>query len=1337
MKPFIYLNFNCLKLKNAISANIGFLILCFILTFQNLPLIGQTGPGLNWNRDHWYGMDDNIEQDESGEDWYYDISTYSEEDIIVGYVAAGYSSTLNDFGSFNCMDCGEFAVECDEFESENFKRGCVYPKLAEMDKNGEVEWYEIYTKGQGWFRQVIQLDDESGYIAVGQIKYDGGENPGDLAYYFEGDPYYLPECAVPEGHIPGDPIPKYELMYVVKTDMEGEILEEAVYGIANPGIENLIDFTSDAYGVIQDDDGNLIIAGYAEKLWNNPITMEDEKRRRGYVVALNPTTLMVEYENILYEDDNFNSHSTCLIEMDDDFYVFSTKKTAEIPELYGHIFINRLSNSLADIGTAFEITSTEEPDLDGLPSYCTSVAYDVIIDDGDLVTAVLVNRTNDVQSVTDEGLVHVYRIHPGTTPEWTFEANLSIVDDEETELFRAYDLKVGITNTSDGGFAVTSTLHDTDLFEDDVFGYEYYNVDCDPLTPDEQFCDCDLYYDDTKTWNSNPYIAKFDNSDILEWRNAYIVTDGYGTYYPNDIKRLECVYEILQDDEGGFILTGNNSKNFDDDFVYRVFDECNINQTYTGTYDLVDPEPINESVVWSNNAKIKGIVTIQSGGTLTIKDNAIIQFADSKAANHDTYIRVKRGGRLIIEGGAKLTGNTTCGTMWEGIYVEGTSGTSHPTPSAFISASYTNSNHGFVWIKGDAIIENARTAISLGLTRKFIPPVTGNWGGGIIIADDAHFINNTTDIEFYPYTHVNRSLIRNSEFLTNSALADVNEIPQAHIEMKIVKGVNIRGNHFENSVDDAIYYGAERGVAVKGTDAAFKFNDNPNAFGATGGAGSAPNTVIDLYYGIYATQFTVAADNIVIDANTFEENVRSIYLGGTELAEVNLNAITMPAKSNYGLYLDASTDYGVEENYFTGSGATNPIGQTGIVINDNGTSNNRIYRNAFTDIAYGIKAQNSNGNTTSGIFFKCNTFDENKYDIAVTSGGIKKDQGECVLSNVTTPAGNLFTDNLTTSTLQFAANSGVDEIIYHHHNDANSSTAPFYEPYEFSTSIITLDECTENFNSTNSCPEDFSDGGGSRLGNSAPRGVVDYNLNLKEIKDSLSQFFADIERNKLIRYYLDSEQIAELSTFLSTDSSSRAASLNAVIAMKQGNYEAASSNIQLIDENINSDEFGYSNELYSILNELNQDTLSWFDMNAEQFEKIKQLSTKNNRIGVVAKLILEEISSVPYEEPLEEINLESDEDYKEQSEINETGAIQIYPHPVGSQSVIEILLSDLPENSRFIIYDLHGKVLFNYDLLQQSTLIIVNNDMLTSGLYLGVVTSNNMIKQSIKFVVNE
>ena len=72
-------------------------------------------------------------------------------------------------------------------------------------------------------------------------------------------------------------------------------------------------------------------------------------------------------------------------------------------------------------------------------------------------------------------------------------------------------------------------------------------------------------------------------------------------------------------------------------------------------------------------------------------------------------------------------------------------------------------------------IKNARVGISLGLPKSFIPPIGSGYGGGMIIADDAHFINNTTDIYFYPFTKLNRSLIRNSEFTTNAALIDFNE----------------------------------------------------------------------------------------------------------------------------------------------------------------------------------------------------------------------------------------------------------------------------------------------------------------------------------------------------------------------------------------------------------------------------------------------------------------------------------------------------------------------------------------------------------------------------------
>ncbi|MBK9457436.1 MAG: hypothetical protein IPO24_18540 [Bacteroidetes bacterium] len=93
-------------------------------------------------------------------------------------------------------------------------------------------------------------------------------------------------------------------------------------------------------------------------------------------------------------------------------------------------------------------------------------------------------------------------------------------------------------------------------------------------------------------------------------------------------------------------------------------------------------------------------------------------------------------------------------------------------------------------------------------------------------------------------------------------------------------------------------------------------------------------------------------------------------------------------------------------------------------------------------------------------------------------------------------------------------------------------------------------------------------------------------------------------------------------------------------------------------------------------------------MNAEQLEKIKQLSIVNNRIGIIAKHILEEISGVPYEEPLEEINTATIENYKETSEINKIEGIQIYPHPVGSQSILQISAHrpTITQNVSFIIY---------------------------------------------------
>lgn len=65
----------------------------------------------------------------------------------------------------------------------------------------------------------------------------------------------------------------------------------------------------------------------------------------------------------------------------------------------------------------------------------------------------------------------------------------------------------------------------------------------------------------------------------------------------------------------------------------------------------------------------------------------------------------------------------------------------------------------------------------------------------------------------------------------------------------------------------------------------------------------------------------------------------------------------------------------------------------------------------MTSIKYGVKVQGNNGNASNGLELKCNTFNTNKYDIALISqdaitATFKKNQGYCGTEN--SPANNLF-----------------------------------------------------------------------------------------------------------------------------------------------------------------------------------------------------------------------------------------------------------------------------------------------------------------------------------------
>ena len=115
------------------------ILLIYSATFSQIP----AGPGMQWHKDQWYDMENIPQQENSGEDWHYDIKPYFEESDPKGYIACGYSTTKNEFGEFSCIDCDELTIDCTEFEIVAHQRGCVYPKIAEMDLKGNIEWYSI------------------------------------------------------------------------------------------------------------------------------------------------------------------------------------------------------------------------------------------------------------------------------------------------------------------------------------------------------------------------------------------------------------------------------------------------------------------------------------------------------------------------------------------------------------------------------------------------------------------------------------------------------------------------------------------------------------------------------------------------------------------------------------------------------------------------------------------------------------------------------------------------------------------------------------------------------------------------------------------------------------------------------------------------------------------------------------------------------------------------------------------------------------------------------------------------------------------------------------------
>ncbi len=208
----------------------------------------------------------------------------------------------------------------------------------------------------------------------------------------------------------------------------------------------------------------------------------------------------------------------------------------------------------------------------------------------------------------------------------------------------------------------------------------------------------------------------------------------------------------------------------------------NLAVTHSGT--------LSSSQTWTGDIFISDDLIIPSGIELTI-DDATVRVREGKS------IKVQNGGKLIIDFSTlgETFGCSTTPHLWEGIMVNG-GGNTQPqknTPAGVYLS-------GRVVIQNNSVIKNARYGVSLG--------ESSSSSGGVVQTYNSTFKNCRFSIFFPGYISPtqpdkNYSIINETKFIWDAMLYGFTNF-NTHIWMADVKGINITGCKFSNTVPKSI-----------------------------------------------------------------------------------------------------------------------------------------------------------------------------------------------------------------------------------------------------------------------------------------------------------------------------------------------------------------------------------------------------------------------------------------------------------------------------------------------------------------------------------------------------
>lgn len=1109
------------------------IIFLLLLIITNSFLQSQTlaPPTIDWQSVSY--MDEDINgnpstQNDSGEEWWYEHKNIYVSGIHTGYVTVGYSSlvskgngpadlnTYNDVVNYynegtnsyyNPIVATDYDYnnvtpngDCTDRDYAGEHRTPVRGTVALNDLNGNMIWCKAFTSGE--MQGVVQAGN---YIYV--IGSHFGTRPlNNHSAFLTYNPtlsnptndFSILSVGLSPMSIPSSDVKRR--IYVAKLDLSGNILWEHIYGGIDYATNKELALKSEAYpyDIIVSSNNNLIIAGNITDITGAA------SEGKSFVFEVETTNGFLINKNILPNNTillNGSSGIQCNGAGGKAICEIGTTQTyAYAAEV---IFYQPNANPALTIfeyqAAVYKLNSSLIPTQNptrfyGQKSNVWDITYHTALNK--ILLPLVDNCAFCANAGINNATGNIYKLDPNT---------LSVIGPAiSMGPITAYDLRVGVCETADGGFAAVSS--------NSPVAY--------PLPTASELAgltSCVGFNSDShQVFDTDALVCKFSSSGTLQWKKVFDVKQTPPirprASFPGDIKRQECLYKISQAQDGGYVISGNTSFNFDDNYLVKIKNDCQTlasydykpttelpNQPfgpYTSAFNPNVALQVSGNVVWNSSKKIKGVIVINNNSSLTINGvNTVIEFADSNYVGFGSGIYINNGGKLYVNN-ATLTSFQGCGnnSMWQGIVLN----SAILSPQNLALQPYVNLN--------GAKIVNSRHGV---ITAQ---PNNSGSGGGIVQAVNTTFKNNYIDVEMMPYyytsnnTATDLSYFFNSRFLSDAPLNDPSYVGNQgqHISTAIhvklnggLRGVKFTGCTFKTDLSGSLstLNVLNRGLGIRSYYSTFSVDDYCVLSSPSGCAALSGNAKFEnLSSGISVSSSNVV-QNYAVQHSTFNNCLNGIYQNAVNYSKVQFNtfnnptpftlpspikcgAITPPitvipncvARQQY--YLNQCDGFKHANNQYNAATGVNMLGT---IFNHCSGTANYSYRNGYSAMLRGQQLQAGNSN----LQLKCNTnANTQAYDVSVTSGVVSQ-QGLC--TGPTAPANNLFSHAGTTE-------SDMKSVTLFQYNYKGNPSAGFQIPL-YTSAIITNQQCNPvpvgAFNYTNDCPVEQNPGcgAGCRLAN--------------------------------------------------------------------------------------------------------------------------------------------------------------------------------------------------------------------------------------------------------------